>query len=92
MGLKFMKKKQAGIQPTSSTLSDAQTRMDKNGNVEIVAKNFTMTTNQSSKLSKKEAAGTVNAASTTEAWTCWGCGHESTTEICPVCGKKKTKN
>lgn len=90
MGLKFMKKKQAGIQPTSSTLSDAQTRMDKDGNVEIVAKNFTMTTNQTSKLSKKVAATPSSNEGTTETWTCWGCGHVTTTEICPICGKKKT--
>lgn len=90
MGLKFIKKKQAGNQPTSSALSDAQTRMDKDGNVEIVAKNFTMTTNQSSKLSKKEKTDTTDTTGTTESWTCWGCGRVSTTAICPVCGKKKT--
>lgn len=90
MGLKFIKKKQEGIRPTSSTLSDTQTRMDKDGNLEIKAKNFTMTTNQTSKLSKKEVAGTITTTDATEAWTCWGCGHVSTTDTCSVCGKKKT--
>lgn len=85
MGLKFMKKKQEGIRPTSSTLSDTQTKMDKDGNVEIKAKNFTMTTNQTSKLSKKDATGTRDT------WTCWGCGHKNSVEICPICGKKRTK-
>ncbi len=85
MGLKFMKKKQAAKQTASATLSDAQTTMDKDGNVEIKAKNFTMTTNQSSKLGKKESA------EVSETWTCWGCGHSNTGEICSVCGKKKTR-
>ena len=58
-----------------------------NGPVEIVSKNFTMTTNPNTKRLTSEDANVVSKAAE---WTCWGCGHSCTEDICPVCGKKKT--
>ena len=54
--------------------------VDKDGNVEIVSKNFTMTTSQQP---KKEAEASE--------WTCWGCGHVNSGEVCEVCGKKRVQ-
>ena len=43
MGIKFIKKKKSEV-AVANTLADLKTTVDKDGNVEIVSKNFTMTT------------------------------------------------
>lgn len=78
MAIKFIKKKRAEAQPLSPEIPGAKTKIDKNGNVEIVAKNFTMTTRNTEVL-------------TAETWECWGCGHTNTGDICLVCGKERIR-
>ncbi|MGN0396251.1 MAG: hypothetical protein ACI4EF_12880 [Coprococcus sp.] len=57
-----------------------------NGPVEIVSKNFTMTTNpNTTRLTSADKTGPAP-----DTWICWGCGHTNTDNVCPVCGKKKT--
>ena len=79
MGKKFIKKKKSEV-AAANTLADLRTTVDKDGNVEIVSKNFTMTTSQQP---KKEAGASE--------WTCWGCGHVNSGEVCEVCGKKRVQ-
>ncbi len=84
MTLKFLnskKKMGKGNSVTKGTVNP-------NGHVEIVSKNFTMTTNPNTKKTKSEDASTVISSAT---WICWGCGHTNTEDICSVCGKKRTK-
>jgi rubrerythrin len=83
MSFKFWKKKNE--KNVTNTASDVETRVNKDGNVEIVSKNFTITPNLTSKLT----SSMLESMSEGETWTCWGCGHTNTEDICPVCGKKK---
>ena len=76
MGIKFIKKKKSEV-AAANTLADLRTTVDKDGNV---SKNFTMTTSQQP---KKEAEASE--------WTCWGCGHVNSGEVCEVCGKKRVQ-
>ena len=55
---------------------------DEDGNVEIVSKNFKMKPTQ--KLAEQPS-------SEGDTWICWGCGQPTDQDICPVCGKKRTK-
>lgn len=81
MGLKLFKKKTAYTE-TDHTPVDMKTTVKEDGNLEIVSKNFTMTTNTLTSKSAEETAAT---------WTCWGCGHINTGDTCQVCGKSKIK-
>ena len=56
--------------------------LDEDGNVEIVSKNFKMKPTQ--KLAEQPS-------SEGDTWICWGCGQPTDQDICPVCGKKRTK-
>lgn len=79
MGIKFIKKKKSEV-AAANTSADLKTTVDKDGNVEIISKNFTMTTNQQPKRETE-----------TVEWTCWGCGHVNNGEVCEVCGKKRVR-
>mgnify|MGYP006926957860 FL=1 len=57
-------------------------KYDEDGNVEIVSKNFKMKPTQ--KLAEQPS-------SEGDTWICWGCGQPTDQDICPVCGKKRTK-
>lgn len=59
-----------------------------NGPVEIVSKNFTMTTNPNTKKLTCHDSTSVNEH---VKWVCWGCGHTNSDDVCSVCGKKRTK-
>jgi len=78
MGIKFIKKKKSEV-AAANTLADLKTTVDKDGN-EIVSKNFTMTTSQQPKKGTEASE-----------WTCWGCGHVNSGEVCEVCGKKRVQ-
>lgn len=65
-----------------SAASNVTTTFDQSGNVEIVSKNFKMKTTQKADEDAEPAGST---------WICWGCGQPTSQDICPVCGKKKTK-
>lgn len=69
---------------TSNSVGNVKTEtiIDQNGDISIVSKNFTITTNQA----KKETSSTVSPS-----WTCWGCGRVTTEDPCPVCGKKRIR-
>jgi rubrerythrin len=86
MGLKFWKKKKENT--VVNTASDVKTIVNENGNVEIVSKNFTITTNSTSKLASPMPGSEPEG----DTWTCWGCGHSNTGDTCTVCGKKKYNN
>lgn len=81
MGFGFNRKKK-GKGTSEVAAADMLATTDKDGNVEIVSKNFKM------KATQKPAIGTD---STGETWICWGCGQPTSQDVCPVCGKKKTK-
>lgn len=81
MGFGFGKKKK-GKSDDVTPLNGMQTKMDEDGNVEIVSKNFKM------KPTQKPASETEDKGDT---WICWGCGQPTNQDICPVCGKKKIK-
>ncbi len=81
MGFGFGKKKKT--KPAEdAALSGMQTKLDEDGNVEIVSKNFKMKPTQ--KLS-------TDAESSSDTWICWGCGQPTNQDVCPVCGKKRIK-
>lgn len=81
MGFGFNKKKKKKSSENSCT-SAVRTTLDKAGNVEIISKNFKMKATQKSDESSEEAG---------DSWVCWGCGQSTTKDICPVCGKKRTR-
>lgn len=75
-------KKKKSKPAEDATLTDMQTTLDENGNVEIVSKNFKM------KPTQKTSEGTTETGDT---WICWGCGQPTSQDVCPVCGKKRIK-
>lgn len=79
MGIKFIKKKKGEV-VAANVPADLKTTVDKDGNVEIVSKNFTMTTSQQPKREPE-----------TVEWICWGCGHVNSGDVCEVCGKKRVQ-
>lgn len=81
MGFGFNRKKREKAS-VEAAAADMTTTTDKDGNVEIVSKNFKM------KATQKPSSGDAEAGDT---WICWGCGQPTNQDICPVCGKKKTK-
>lgn len=81
MGFGFNRKRK-GKAAVEVAAADVMSTTDKDGNVEIVSKNFKMKTTQ------KPAEDTDSNG---ETWICWGCGQPTDKDICPVCGKKKTK-
>lgn len=72
-------KKNNARNASSSNLSNT---LDESGTVEIVSKNFKMVPTQKLCTPPEEDG---------ERWICWGCGQPTTKDICPVCGKKRTK-
>lgn len=82
MGIKFIMKKKSELAGTNCS-SDIKTTVNKDGHVEIVSKNFTMTTNQQAKKDTEDTSAPT--------WTCWGCGHVNTADTCEVCGKKRVQ-
>ena len=61
MGIKFIKKKKSEV-AAANTLADLKTTVDKDGNVEIVSKNFTMTTSQQPRREQRLQSGHAGAA------------------------------
>ncbi len=83
MALKFINNKKKANKGNNPKPKAA---VNPNGPVEIVSKNFTMTTNpNTTRLTSDD-----RTAPSLSTWICWGCGHSNTDDICPVCGKKKT--
>ena len=76
MGFGFGKKKKNISSDTTPAAADIKTTLDEDGNVEIVSKNFKLAEQPSSEG---------------DTWICWGCGQPTDQDICPVCGKKRTK-
>ena len=83
MGFGFGKKKKKLRQSGDTAATDITTKLDADGNVEIISKNFKM------KPIQKSAEQTGGSDTTT--WICWGCGQPTDQDICPVCGKKRIK-
>ena len=82
MGFGFGKKKKNISSDTTPAAADIKTTLDEDDNVEIVSKNFKMKPTQ--KLAEQPS-------SEGDTWICWGCGQPTDQDICPVCGKKRTK-